>query len=954
MNDVGGPHAETGSDPIGVEIQAQAFAFATADALNNVTFYKYRIEYKGKEPLTNAYITIFADPDLGAEYEDDYIGSNPELGIGYVYNSDNDDVGGFGSPPPALGYDFFQGPIVDEDVPGVGDDMAPDTLGMTKFGYFNNETTPIGTPFTADEYFNNMTGIFTGGQVWSEGGNGTNPDGNPVDYIYPGVPGTYWSEPCATPGCGEVIPGADRRFIQSTGPFEMNPGDVQEVVFGIVWATGDENYNPNTTTNSVAAMFAADELAQIAYDVNFELPPGPPAPIVDAFVNDGQVTLTWTPNGALGYDQLDVLIVDPEVEDRTYTFEGYEVYSLDEPGDINPELLAIYDIDNGVTRVINETVDLATEQPLFVIVADGEDSGLQFFHEVQGELTNLQDYTFGVRAYAVSPNSSNKVLRSSLSEITVRPRLIADGRELQSEVGDAIELSRVEGSGIGVGINTARVVNPLEVQDADYSIEYVSFESEEEDGAPAILFNVLRDGVVVFDATEFYEDFGRVPAPGEVIVDGISFGYVTTPTVPELDADRIADFAGDGAGVGEVATPSGTVCPADTDDPGCATYGLNTAILLPVEANLIVDGDTTVINTYSENSPDAQNQYFVAPSRGTSFSTFGAAGLSVAAPDDFELRFTEECASGGCYAVYSTNFAGEGTIATVPFEAWNVGRLDDDFDDYRMIPFLRANERGVEVSSFADTFTGTLNGAVRPDGSDIPVTEVIYMMVPDRENGYEAFAAQAQAFGVGNLWDPATDGDNDNPDPDVCERGDYYVDFCYRNAGSRSFGLGNFVIADVAGDGTTPEAGTVIRFRTTPKPDIADGDIATFDASEFITLDATQEALQASMDAVNVVPNPYRGRSVYERGGESRVARFFNLPDRATIRIFTLSGNLIRTLESNGDRELDWDLNTTTGLPVASGMYLIHVEGRDASGNSIGEKILKFGVVQREIRFNNF
>ena len=41
FNDKGNIHTETNGDPIGMEIRAQAFAFATNDEVNRMTFYNY-------------------------------------------------------------------------------------------------------------------------------------------------------------------------------------------------------------------------------------------------------------------------------------------------------------------------------------------------------------------------------------------------------------------------------------------------------------------------------------------------------------------------------------------------------------------------------------------------------------------------------------------------------------------------------------------------------------------------------------------------------------------------------------------------------------------------------------------------------------------------------------------------------------------------------------------------
>ena len=136
-----------------------------------------------------------------------------------------------------------------------------------------------------------------------------------------------------------------------------------------------------------------------------------------------------------------------------------------------------------------------------------------------------------------------------------------------------------------------------------------------------------------------------------------------------------------------------------------------------------------------------------------------------------------------------------------------------------------------------------------------------------------------------------------------------------------------------------PQAGDVADIETV-KPFLAS------DIFEF-TVQGPQfdAALATSMlDEVRVVPNPYRGSSQFEPAnpfptgrGERRV-RFVNLPPRATVRIFTASGRLVRTLQlDQGSNDgvtprmllngsLAWDLLNEDRLEVAYGMYLYHVE----------------------------
>ncbi len=114
FNDKGNIHTETGGDPIGMEIRAQAFAFATNDEVNSMTFYNYELINRGTQTLFETYFGCFTDGALGDPY-DDYVGCDVNRGLAYYYNGDNfdgDNSGylGYGNSPPAVGVDFFEGP----------------------------------------------------------------------------------------------------------------------------------------------------------------------------------------------------------------------------------------------------------------------------------------------------------------------------------------------------------------------------------------------------------------------------------------------------------------------------------------------------------------------------------------------------------------------------------------------------------------------------------------------------------------------------------------------------------------------------------------------------------------------------------------------------------------------------------------------------------------------------
>jgi hypothetical protein len=83
MNDLGNTHERSNALPLGLEVQGSAYAFAVGGHVGNTTFYRYRLIYKGKDPLEAAYFSLFMDMDLG-NFQDDYMSSDSTLGLGYT------------------------------------------------------------------------------------------------------------------------------------------------------------------------------------------------------------------------------------------------------------------------------------------------------------------------------------------------------------------------------------------------------------------------------------------------------------------------------------------------------------------------------------------------------------------------------------------------------------------------------------------------------------------------------------------------------------------------------------------------------------------------------------------------------------------------------------------------------------------------------------------------------
>ena len=126
------------------------------------------------------------------------------------------------------------------------------------------------------------------------------------------------------------------------------------------------------------------------------------------------------------------------------------------------------------------------------------------------------------------------------------------------------------------------------------------------------------------------------------------------------------------------------------------------------------------------------------------------------------------------------------------------------------------------------------------------------------------------------------------------------------------------------------------------------------------TSDSRKSYIDSLLAGINVVPNPYYSYSEYETTSQLETkVRIVNLPtgeengvkQGCIIRIYTLDGTLVRTLGPTpvNATTIDWDLHNQTGIPIAGGMYLIHV-----SVPGIGERVIKWFGTMRPVDLNSF
>jgi hypothetical protein len=454
MNDIGNIHTESGGDQIGMEIRAQAFAFATNDEVNNMTFYNYVLINKGSLTLDSTYFAQFTDTDLGFA-EDDYVGCDVGRGLAYCYNGDNDDSGGdfptYGEQPPAIGVDFFEGPYQDADginnaygigfneaLNGLGytnpNDLDPDSVidneryGMRKFFYFINQP-PIqaqNDPQTAIEYYYYMTGYWKNGSRMTYGGSGYDASGNgvPTDFCFPGTSdplnwGTNGILPSLVPGgwseLNENNQPQDRRLVQSAGPFTLDPGEFNNITVGVVYARA----GTGGSFASAEALFTADDKAQSLFENCFKILNGPDAPDLTVQELDQEIILYLSNNFSSNnkneeYEEIDAGIPQTNgltgdlqvINDRKYKFQGYQIYQVKDAtisgNDVRDEtkakLVAQCDIEdndaNGfpISQLINYENDENLGLPVPVERVNGENKGIRHsFRFTQDKFSTTND-----------------------------------------------------------------------------------------------------------------------------------------------------------------------------------------------------------------------------------------------------------------------------------------------------------------------------------------------------------------------------------------------------------------------------------------------------------------------------------------------------------------------------------------------------------------------------------
>ena len=507
--------------PLGIEVRVTMWGYDRADAFGDMMFVKMQAFNKGGNEITDMFVGLWDDPDLG-DAGDDFVGCDTDLSLGYCYNDGPDNE--YGDAAPAIGYDFFQASVPSSDPTSsafaFGKVMSGyKDLPMSSFVKYINGDEVYYDPETSQEVYNYMSGLKADGSAFVNSATGEN-----SKFVHPcdpnddaGTDDNCWVD-------GDDHDSADRRFLMNVGPFTFPANDSLEVVFGIIHAQGID------ALSSVTLLKQVDELAQLAYDIQFALPESPPSPVVNATATFEQIILSWD-DAAESYtavDELDLLpvasswdttwateinlvttpdttidvsvtppdttisldssytfnqIVDNIVvtyqgEPTLFSFEGYNVWQHENSsGTGNRKLLATYDLVNGITEILDDVFNATYGSSVNVAVQSGTDSGIKRWVSVDKDylnggmaLINDREYYFSVNAYGYNQYGIPKTLESADNIFSIRPQKNVTETPAIDIGYSAFTIEHSTGGSDGT--ISVSVVNPFEVTGDSYEVYF--------------------------------------------------------------------------------------------------------------------------------------------------------------------------------------------------------------------------------------------------------------------------------------------------------------------------------------------------------------------------------------------------------------------------------------------------------------------------------------------------
>jgi hypothetical protein len=961
-------------DPQGIEIRQTVFGFGSKGVVGNMIFVRYSILNTGTvaDVIDSVYFGVWADPDIGGDqgYTDDLVGCDTTLNAGYVYN-DGDDVT-WGVDPPCFLIDFFQGPIAyipgetfidnngngeydpDVDTPldtaynvqgqarGIAEFPGATNQGLSSFVHYIQSHPTQGDPNTRFEARYYMLGYDKFGSeidpcTWTFGevkGGVLCAEVNPK-FMYSG-------DPVTNTGWINVGP-TDQRQMSNTGPFKLVAGEPVDIVAAYVVGRGSD------ALNSITIAKEYDLIAQLLFDVNFPSPPPPPPVEVAARTGPDFIELSWETSVNVNYRAVDtVLDIDRRLQGYYLTMFRTNSKAGSVAGVKNAEVIATYSLDNFIHNIYqaagNGGQNLVLQEGNrldSVLYSDPEAGRIKVILDrdpfTQGPFIKGHEYYFTVTHFYLNhkvvvnrdslkygpqwPGDYLDPTGGAIEEFETPVITITFGDDLYSPASKGENAEVV--SGASDGNVKYLVVTPEQLTGDTYTVKFFKNTNPQPDTIVYQPFWRLTNsttGELLIDSSQVY-NYDTTSFAGRT-TDG--FILKVKPLVPEFVSSRnfyspIGDrwFQPFSAAVGTGVYYLGKDLPQKTPFgfmPGRFTNITKADRLRRVEIRFGQNGKAyRYVNGFIGNTPI---------SRANSYRY--AAGITAA-----------DTVGKGTIGKF-----GEGFV-DVPFQAWVV---DNKYkEEYQLaVGFIERRHDSTRVADYRG----------RPDGFWNPEPDTVFDALRESilifDSPYDPTGSQIEftggqfttPSGTETVWADLRAGYTVPADAQgVTEEQ-------RRIASSPLFNMLYAVnlIRDTVS--TFPPSGTLeIRMGTYP---YTDGD--EFKFTTLVGGALSESDKKGLFDKVNVFPNPLFGfnpaTSFANTPADEPFVTFSNLPpEDVTVKIYTLSGTLIRTLTTTDKTSpaspyLRWNLRNEDGLRAASGLYIALINIKD-----YGEKILKFSII---------
>ncbi len=965
-------------EPQGVEIHQTTFGFqVTTGAVSNMMFVRYRLHNTGTvaDTFYNCYFSAAADPDLG-DANDDLVGCDIGLSAGYVYAGGPDSE--FGSNPPSFLMDFFQGPVVyipgvtftDTDANGYydeGTDIPLDTaynvrgreLGIVEYpGAMNKPLTAMtqymqshpshGDPNTHFELRNYLLGgrgkngdsLYV--SSWEFGNGSTLSDTANIDTRY-----MYSGDPVAGTGWLNNNP-IDQRQMSNTGPFNLIVGEPQDIIVAYVVGRSD------TGPLSVNKAKENSEIAQLIFDNNFPSPPPPPPIDYSVKMNDDYIEIDIETAANVQYNAVDSVF---QIDRKTQGFflNAYRTNSteLSINGIQNKTQIATYRIDNFIDAIYglapNGGIDLLrtkdSESLDPTIYGDPETGRIRIritkdpFSSGSRPLIKGTEFYFQLGTY-------------TLNHLPIVPRTdgsnFGDQDDYYDPTGGAYKewprsLIRVvfgsdffspsvrdsdgeRASGVADGDVKYVVVNKEELTGDKYSVEFFKDVDSELYSTYWKLTNETT-GTLLVDSSKTY-DFNEKDISGKVnegVVVKVKPVNAGLKTLSELEAGY-----------------------QSVNDPWFVPFlrAANSGVFYPgkdlsatVDENGVPIGG--MLNKTDKISADQLRRVELR---------FGGTHKAYRYLNGFiGNSFTRRRSYAFAEAVSASDTAGTGIgkfgqgFVDVPFSAWVVDEKHGE--EYQL------------ATGFVES-SKQISGKANPDGIWDPDTVifdskeviVIFNSPYDPNGGNKIYTGGD--FGGTTAWADIIQGY-------TIPAGVSGITDEQRELAKTPY-FDAMYVACLPRNPLRPGAffteGDILPIELAAYP-YTENDKFEFTTSEGGSLSET--AKKELFNKINVFPNPlfaHNPATSYDQNvaPDDAFVTFTNLPEEVTIKIYSLSGVLLRTLrtedkESPSSTFLKWDLQNESELRVASGMYIALVESP-----GFGQKILKLAIIMPQKQLQRF